>query len=90
MAQAKEVSVKVPEGVTLDDSLAQALAQEAFVMQLFAEGHISTGIAAKTLGISIAEFLSRTGRYHVAIFDENLDIDQEIANARELFRQKHS
>lgn len=52
------------------------------IIKLFELGKISSGIAAKALGISRVEFLDKITEYKVSLFDLiSEDLDTDIANA---------
>jgi predicted HTH domain antitoxin len=55
----------------------ERLAQEAFLVRLYALGEISSGRAAEILCRSRREFLDVLGRYGVSIFDDQLDLEAE-------------
>lgn len=79
--QTRIITVQVEIPTSMNGEEARHLAHEAFVMQLYAQGQITSGRAARMLGITRWEFLDSTGTYHVSIFGEDLDVKQEMDNA---------
>jgi predicted HTH domain antitoxin len=61
-----------------DHAALQAIAQEAFVVRLFALGKISSGKVAQLLTISRREALDLISSYNVSIFDETMDLEAEL------------
>jgi len=53
------------------------------LVKLYELGKVSSGVAAKVLGLSRIEFLDLLPRYNVTVFGANdiNDLDEEIANA---------
>ena len=53
------------------------------MIKLFELGKISSGIAAKVLGLSRLDFLDLLAKYNVSVFahDETGDLSEDIANA---------
>jgi hypothetical protein len=60
------------------DTLA-ALAREALVVRLYDQGKLSSGQAARLLGLTRWEFLDLLGRYNVSVFDETMDVAAEAS-----------
>ena len=54
-----------------------AAVREAALVKLYDRGRISSGKAARLLGISRRAFLDLLGRYGVSEFDETMDIAAE-------------
>ncbi len=77
----KTITVRVHVPASMPDEEARRFINEATIMQLYAQSKITSGRAAHMLGISRWEFLDLTGKYHVSIFDDDLDIDEEIKHA---------
>jgi predicted HTH domain antitoxin len=53
------------------------------MVKLFELGKVSSGVAARVLGMSRVEFLELLARYNVSVFgtfDAN-DLDEDVANA---------
>ncbi len=53
------------------------------LVKLFELGKVSSGVAARVLGLSRVEFLDLLARYNVSVFgtyDAN-DLDEDVANA---------
>ena len=53
------------------------------MVKLYELGKISSGIAARVLGISRIDFLELLSKYQITIFggEESVDLDEEIKNA---------
>ena len=68
------LEIEFPEEVLATSGQTKAelerLAQEAFLVRLYGLGEISSGQAARILGISRRAFLDLLGVYGVSIFDE--------------------
>lgn len=79
----KPLSIELPDELLalIGEHRAQALAREALLVRLYDLGEISSGKAAQLLGISRRAFLDVLGGYHVAIFDESADFEQDMRNA---------
>jgi predicted HTH domain antitoxin len=60
----------------------EQLAQEAFMVRVYEQGHISSGRAAEILHISRREFLDILNRYNVTLFDEHVDLEKETRCGR--------
>ena len=56
---------------------AETRAREALLVKLYDLGRVSTGRAAKILGISRRDFLDLLGQHGVSEFDEDMDIMEE-------------
>ena len=54
------------------------LAHESVLIRLYTLGTLSTGKAAELLGVSRREFLDLLGRYGVAEFDDDIDLETEL------------
>ena len=54
-----------------------AAVREAAVVKLYDLGRISSGKAARLLGVSRRAFLDLLGRYGVSAFDETMDVAAE-------------
>lgn len=54
------------------------MAHEAVLIRFYTLGAISTGKAAKILGVSRREFLDLLGRYGVSEFDDDIDLETEL------------
>lgn len=59
------------------------LAREALLVRLYDLGDISSARAAELLGMRRREFLDLLGAYHVSVFDEDLDIVEELRHSDE-------
>ncbi|HEX6288717.1 MAG TPA: UPF0175 family protein [Herpetosiphonaceae bacterium] len=59
----------------------EALARAALIVKLSAQGEISSGYAADTLGVSRRAFLDLLGDYGVSIFDPATDVAAEAGHA---------
>ena len=55
----------------------ERLAREALLVKLYALGKLSSGRAARLLGVTRRDFLDTLGGYGVSIFDEEIDLDAE-------------
>jgi predicted HTH domain antitoxin len=60
----------------------ERLAQEAFLVRLYALGQLSSGRAAELLRTSRREFLELLGQYGLSTFDEQVDLDAEARRGR--------
>jgi predicted HTH domain antitoxin len=58
----------------------ESLAQEALLVRLYDLRRISSGQAARILGISRREFLDLLGQYNVSFFDERMadHLEEEV------------
>ncbi len=54
-----------------------ALAREALVVRLYDLGKLSSGQAARLLGLTRWQFLDLLGRYNVSLFDDTADVAAE-------------
>jgi predicted HTH domain antitoxin len=61
----------------------EQLAREALLVRLYDLGKISSGQAARLLGLTRGAFLDLLGRYNVSIFDETMDLATEARRGRE-------
>jgi predicted HTH domain antitoxin len=61
----------------------ERLAREALLVRLYDLGKISSGQAARLLGLTRGAFLDLLGRYNVSIFDETMDLTAEARHGRE-------
>lgn len=61
----------------------ERLAREALLVRLYDLGKISSGQAARLLGLPRGAFLDLLGRYNVSIFDETMDLASEARRGRE-------
>lgn len=55
---------------------------EALYAHLHERGLLSSGRAAKLLGITRWEFLDLLGRHGISYFDEDLDLDEPSGNVQ--------
>jgi predicted HTH domain antitoxin len=55
----------------------ETLAREALMVRLYDLGYLSSGQAARLLGISRWDFLDLLGHYHVSWFDDSADVAEE-------------
>ena len=55
----------------------ERLAREALLVRLYALGKISSGKAARVLGITRWAFLDLLNRYNVSYFDDSMDVAAE-------------
>lgn len=62
------------------------LAREALLVRLYDLGEISSGQAAEFLGIPRRAFLDVLGTYHVSVFDDDLDVAEELRRSTEARR----
>ena len=78
------LSIELPDELVtaLGAEKAQFLAREALLVKLYDLGEISSGRAANILGTSRRAFLDLLGRYNVSIFDDNMDLEEELRNAQ--------
>jgi predicted HTH domain antitoxin len=60
----------------------EQLAQEALLVRLYQLGEISSGRAAEILHVSRRAFLDLLGRYGVALFDDQMDLEAEAGRGR--------
>ncbi len=67
---------------SIDDERLASLAREATLVRLYDQGLISSGQAAKALGITRWDFLDLLGSYGVSFFDDTADLAQEVRDAR--------
>lgn len=78
--------------ITLPDDLADTLGQseaalshlahEAMVLRLYALGSISSGKVADLLGLSRHATLDRISAYGLSVFDDTMDIAEELHRAQ--------
>jgi predicted HTH domain antitoxin len=52
----------------------ESIAREALIVRLYDMGHMSSGQAARLLGITRWDFLDLLGHYHVSWFDDSTDV----------------
>jgi predicted HTH domain antitoxin len=57
----------------------EALAQEALLVKLYAQGKLSSGRAAEIPGISRRAFLELLDRNGISVFDQDIDLEAEAA-----------
>lgn len=81
------VQIEVPNEVVDDvgEAALRALAQEAVLVRLYAQGRLSSGKAARLLGISRRAFLDLLGTYNVSVFDQTMDVAEELRRAQFTF-----
>jgi predicted HTH domain antitoxin len=51
------------------------------LVKLYELGKVSSGMAARVLGINRAEFLDILANYHVSCFAESEELEEDFANA---------
>ena len=75
----KSLQVQLPDDIVdnVGETVLATLAREALLVKLYADGDVSSGLAAQALGISRREFLDTLGRYGVTIFDDGIDLERE-------------
>lgn len=80
------LQIAVPDDVLDDLALSTdaltTLAREALFVRLYDRGELSSGKAARLLGISRREFLDLLGQYGVSSFDEHVDFAAETQHGR--------
>jgi predicted HTH domain antitoxin len=80
------LEIALPDEVLHDLSLSRdaltALAREALLVKLYAQGELSSGKAARLLGISRRAFLDLLGQYGISSFDEDVDLAAETHHGR--------
>jgi predicted DNA-binding protein (UPF0251 family) len=59
-----------------------ALAREALIVRLYDLDKLSSGQAARLLGLSRRAFLDLLDRYHVSLFDEATEVTAEARRGR--------
>ncbi len=57
--------------------------REALVVRLYDLGKLSSGQAARLLGLTRWEFLDLLGRYNVSLFDDTANVAAEARRGRE-------
>ena len=67
----------------------ERLAREALLVRLYALGQLSSGQAARVLGITRWAFLDLLSRYNVSYFDDSMDVAAEAQLAIEASRFQH-
>ena len=67
----------------------ERLAREALLVRLYALGQLSSGQAARALGITRWAFLDLLSRYNVSYFDDSQDVAAEAQLAIEASRFQH-
>ncbi len=67
----------------------EQLAREALFVHLYERRCISSGKAAEILGISRRQFLDLLGLYHVSVFDDTMDLQQEVQHATAAHCMQH-
>lgn len=79
----KTLHIELPDDALdgMSEEQAQAVAREALLVKLYDLGVISTGRASEILGISRRAFLDLLGEYGVSLFDESMDLAEELRNA---------
>lgn len=70
----KTITFEIPDSVDALDVKMQLAAQ------LFEKGVLSSGQAAKLVGINKRQFLENVGRYGVSIFGETIDDIEQFIN----------
>lgn len=58
----------------------EKLAREALIVRLYSLGQLSSGRAAKLLGLSRWAFLELLSQYNVSYFDDSMDVAAEAAH----------
>lgn len=78
------LSIELPEDLVtaFGAEKTQSLAREALLVKLYDLGEISSGRAANILGVSRRAFLDLLGQYNVSIFDDTMNLDEELRNAQ--------
>lgn len=78
------VSIELPDDLVraVGVEQAQSLAREALLVRLYELGDISSGRAAQLLDVSRRGFLDLLGRYNVSLFDDTMNLEEELNNAR--------
>ncbi|MFC2087024.1 UPF0175 family protein [Bacteroidota bacterium] len=70
----KTLTIQIPDSVDEKDVKMQLAAH------LFEKGILSSGQAAKLVGITRREFLENVGKYGVSIFGESIEDIEKIIN----------
>ncbi len=85
----KTLRIELPDDALdgMSEEQAQVVAREALLVKLYDLGVISTGRASEILGISRRAFLDLLGQYNVSLFDENMDLAEEMRNAGSAARE---
>lgn len=83
------ITIELPDQIALDTGLSPgSLSQKAkewLALQLFREGHLSSGSAAEWLGIERVEFIDLLGERGVPYIDyPTEDLDRELDAVREI------
>jgi len=78
------VQIELPNDVVehVDDAELQTLVQEAVFVRWYERGRLWSGKAAQLLGISRRAFLDLLGSYNVSVFDETMNVEDELQRAR--------
>lgn len=71
---------------------AQSRAKEAYVMTLLRHGIISSGRAARLLGLSRLDVIERMSQYGISVFAEQTqeELEQEVAETLAILEQQES
>ena len=80
-----QISVSYPETLAftlkMQNSEFEREIKTASLVKFYEMGKISSGLAAKTLGISRLDFLDRLAIYGVSIFTDADELEADIINA---------
>lgn len=75
----KQLNISLPQDLAwllkMEDSEFEREFKLLALIKLYELGKISSGVAARTLGMSRVEFLQTLGRYKVSLFNDS-DLDQ--------------
>lgn len=85
----KTLRIELPDDALdgMSEEQAQVVAREALLVKLYDLGVISTGRASEILGISRRAFLDLLGQYNVSLFDESMDLAEEMRSAGSAARE---
>ncbi len=79
MLQTKAIKINLPVGADVDEKEAKMI----LACQLYERGKITTGQAAKMVGISRREFIESMGKYGASLFHlTNEELESDINNAK--------
>lgn len=75
------LAIELPDDVLVSTNQSsdqlRTLAREAVLVRLYDLGALSSGQAARALGVTRWAFLDLLSRYHVSPFDETMDVAAE-------------
>ena len=81
----RTITIQLPENIELSDFEVRMI----FASKLNDLGHLTSGQAARVVGISRREFIETLGTYGVSVFQYSVEeLEKDIETAREFLKKR--